>query len=38
MQWLQHPKQANVDKLDKVLLEASRYFRKKIEGIYGKKI
>jgi len=33
VQWLQHPKQANVDNLDNVLLEVSRYFRKK-EGIY----
>jgi hypothetical protein len=29
--WLQHPKQANVDKLVNVLHEASKYFRKKKE-------
>jgi hypothetical protein len=33
MQWLQDPNQGNVDNLNSVKREASRHFRKKIEGI-----
>jgi len=29
MQWLQNPKQSNVDNLNNVRCEASRHFRKK---------
>jgi len=32
MQWLQDPNQINIDSLNNVIREASRYFRKK-EGI-----
>ena len=33
MQWLQEPKQSNVDNLNNVTCEPSRHFRKKKEGI-----
>jgi len=32
MWWLQHPKQSNVDNLNKERHEASRHFRKKRKG------
>ena len=32
MQWLQDPKQSNVDNLNNVRHEASRHFRKKKKG------
>jgi flagellar basal body rod protein FlgC len=36
MQWLQDPNQNNVDNLNNIRLEASRYFRKKEEHLIAK--